>query len=77
MRRCIISSTTLHRFLLEAETIGNESEDRGALAPGAKKWKRARTPPEEISSDDERKFTREEDEAEARSESPDEDYHPI
>ena len=75
--RIFIPSTTLHGILLEAQTVGNESGDVETLPPGTKKEERLKTPPEEITSDDEQQYTREEDEAEAKNESRDEDYHPL
>ena len=57
--------------------MGNESEDEETPAPGTRKEERLKTPPEEITSDDEQQYTREEGEAEAKSESRDKDYHPL
>lgn len=75
--RIFISSTTLHDILLETRTVGNESGARSTLASGVKKWKRQRTPPQEIASGDEKQYTTEDKEAEARSESQDESDHQL
>ena len=71
--RISITSTTLHGILLKAQRRNGKNGPKKILAPGTIKEKRPKTPPEEITSDDERQYTREEDEAEARSENRDED----
>ena len=68
-----ITSTTLHGILLKAQRRDGKSGSKKILAPGTKKKKRPKTPPKEITSGDERQYTREGDKAEAKSENRDEE----
>ncbi|KAI9826622.1 MAG: hypothetical protein M1832_006218 [Thelocarpon impressellum] len=59
-RRIFLSAATLSETLSSAETEADEVETGQArsrkLKPGARKWQRARTPPEELRLDDEQYF---------------------